>query len=121
MTRRRQPSDDTEKTIIIIEDHPSRHDWETLPPRDSVLAWRTVKRDGVAVRMPDLIKRVETCPHCPTLRWQYIAVRTWQLFMSVQYKYARNVKIKRVTREAFRKREFMRTTDLPPEVRDLLA
>ncbi len=95
----------------VIEEHPIYHSWYLKG--DYVTARNSRKR-------PIEVAREEQCKHCPTVRITKIDVNTWWRVGHSRYKYVKGVKIIRVTKEEYLKKEFLATTDLDDVTKTLL-
>ena len=88
-------------TVSLVEDHPYRHQW--YKSTDYVHTRNARKRIIV-------IKRVQECEFCDTQKVTLIDVNVWERKGHPQYKYNRRQVIRRIEKNEWLRREFLRTT-----------
>jgi hypothetical protein len=86
-----------------LEPHPILHEFTLV--NDEI-----VERNSRKV--PVLIRREERCEYCGTLRITRIDVFRWQVLGSRQYKYVRGVKIIRMSKGEWLRKQFISNTNL---------
>lgn len=91
---------------VAVEEHPVNHQWYRC--RDYVIERNS--RGRILI-----IKRFQSCEHCATERVTVIDVSTWRLVGRPRYVYLKGQQISRMRKEAWRKAQFILTTDLPAD------